>query len=92
VERADVREHVRWEEVTMDDLIEAGHVARWNGHKYLVSGPTGLELGSLEPVGDIWEWVEFTTEYDKGVDTADRSYDSPKAALHAMLEWGGWLV
>ncbi|WP_062202339.1 hypothetical protein [Demequina salsinemoris] len=76
----------------MDDVTEAGHVARWNGEHFVVSAPNGLELGSLELTDDGWQWVEFTTEYDLGVDIADHSFDSPGAALHGMLEWGGWLV
>ncbi|WNM25888.1 hypothetical protein RN607_07185 [Demequina capsici] len=76
----------------MEDLTEAGHLARWNGSHYIVSAPTGIQLGSLELVGDVWEWAEFTSEYDRGVEVADRSFDSPEEALHAMLEWGGWLV
>ncbi len=76
----------------MEDLTEAGHVARWNGSHYVVSGHTGIELGAIEPVDDAWEWVEFQTEYDRGVEMAHRSFASPEAALHAMLEHGGWLV
>lgn len=76
----------------MKDVTEAGHVARWNGSHYLVSGPTGIEIGTIECVGDAWEWVEFTTEYERGVEMAGRSFEDPGDALHAMLEWGGWLV
>lgn len=76
----------------MEDLSEAGHTAQWDGQRYVVHAPTGIEIGTLEHVGDIWEWVEFTTEYDRGVETADRSFPTPAAAMHAMLEHGGWLV
>lgn len=76
----------------MNDVTEAGHLARWQGSHYVVSGPTGIEIGMLEPADGGWEWVEFATEYDREVDLGARLYDSPEEALHAMLEHGGWLV
>ncbi len=76
----------------MEDVEEAGHVARWNGHHYVVVSSTGIEIGAIESVGGAWEWVEYKTEYDRAVDMAPGSFHAPSDALHAMLEWGGWLV
>ncbi len=76
----------------MEDLEERGHVARWTGSHFEVVSSTGIELGAIEPVDGAWQWVEYKTEYDRGVDMAPGSFREPADALHAMLEWGGGLV
>ena len=76
----------------MEDLAEAGHTARWNDAHYVVFGPTGVEIGTLEQLQGGWKWVEFTTEYDQDVDIAPGSFSSAPDAMHAMLEFGGRLV
>lgn len=76
----------------MEDLAEAGHTARWTETHYVVFGPSGIEIGTIERMENAWKWVEFTTEYDREVDVAPGSFASPADALHAMLEFGGRLV
>ncbi|WP_296667517.1 hypothetical protein [Demequina sp.] len=76
----------------MEDLTEAGHVARWNGDHYVVAGQTGIDLGMIEPADGSWVWMEFATEYDREVDQGTRQYADPAEALHEMLKYGGWLV
>ncbi len=76
----------------MKDLVEAGHTARWEDGHYVVTGPNGIELGMVEPVGQAWAWAEFATEYDSEIESEPRAYRSADDAFHALLEHGGWLV